>query len=309
MFWGKKHFEFKDIPDLTGKTAIITGANTGIGRVCALEMARKGCKVILACRTEAKTLPVIENIKKETGNAQIEFLALDLMSLQSVKNFVETIKTRNEKLNILLNNAGVGLCPFGLSEDGIETQFATNHVAHHYLTTQLLPLLEENTPSRIVTVSSLAHHAVFSLNLENISDPKAYNRFSHYGKSKAANILFTRELARRCKKKGVENIYVNCNHPGAVRSDFARHLLGATLTRIYDALVTVTTEEGALTQLYLATSPEVEEEDVKGQYYVPYGEAGTISSFTSSDENAEQLWNFTEDLLKEKVDGYQGSPI
>ncbi|CAO3590731.1 unnamed protein product [Absidia cylindrospora] len=273
-------------------------------------MAKKGCKVIFACQTESKTLPVIEEIKKETGNTQLEFVALDLMSLQSVKKFVETIKSRNEKLNILLNNAGVMMCPFGLSADGIETQFATNHVAHFYLTTQLLPLLEENTPSRIVTVSSLGHRgAIGSLDLENISDPKKYSRHFHYCKSKAANVLFTRELAKRLKEKGVENVYVNCNHPGVVRSDLTRHLMGNTLTKIYNAAFTITTEDGALAQLYLATSPEVEEKNVKGQYYVPFGDVGTVSALASSDKNALELWDFTEKLLKEKVDGYKGSPI
>ncbi|KAI8329446.1 hypothetical protein BC941DRAFT_197382 [Chlamydoabsidia padenii] len=310
MFWGKKHFEFKDIPDLTGKTAIITGANTGIGRVCALEMARKSCRIIMACRTESKAQVVIDDIQKETGNDQLEFIALDLMSLQSVKRFVETIKAKKIKLDILMNNAGVMMCPFGLSQDEIETQFATNHVAHFYLTTQLIPVLQTSPTSRVVTVSSMGHRTVFGgLDLKNISNPNKYNRIHHYGKSKAANILFTRELAKRLEEKGIKNIYTNCNHPGVVRSDLTRHMMGGLMTKIYDNLMTITTEDGALTQLYLATSPEIETNKVKGQYYVPYGEVGYVSGLASSDANAKELWDFTEKLLIEKVPGYEGSPI
>ncbi|KAI8089085.1 uncharacterized protein BX664DRAFT_279803 [Halteromyces radiatus] len=310
MFCGKKHFDLEDIPDLTGKTAIITGANTGIGRVCALEMARKGCKIILACRTESKTLPVIEDIKKETGNDQLEFIPLDLLSLQSVTKFVETFKHRHDTLNILINNAGVMMCPFGLSQDGIETQFATNHVAHYYLTTQLIPLLEKSTPSRIVTVSSMGHRGCLGgLDLQNINNSKKYSRAGHYFKSKAANVLFTRELAKRLEAKGIKHVYANCNHPGVVNSDLTRHTMGSWANSLYNFFVTISTEDGATTQLYLATSPEIEQKNIKGQYYVPYSVVGQISSVASSDTNAKELWEFTENLLKEKVPGYQGSPI
>ncbi|CAO3613501.1 unnamed protein product [Cunninghamella blakesleeana] len=306
MFWSKKHFEFKDIPDLNGKTVIITGASAG-------KWQEKAAKcIIFACRNEAKTLPVMEEIKKETGNDKLEFIPIDLLSLQSVKKFVETIKERKEKVNILMNNSGVMICPFGLSEDGIETQFATNHVGHFYLTTQLLPILQENKPSRVVTVSSMGHKGVYgSLDLEHISDEKRYNRVTHYSKSKAANILFTRELNKRIQEKGIEGVYVNCNHPGVVRSELTRHIMSTTsvLTTIYNKAFTITTEDGALTQLYLATSPEVEEKKIKGEYFVPFGEKATPSCASTSEKNAKELWDFTEKLLKEKIPGYEGSPI
>ncbi|KAI9302561.1 hypothetical protein BJ944DRAFT_205832 [Cunninghamella echinulata] len=312
MFWSNKHFEFKDIPDLTGKTAIITGASAGIGKVCALEMARKGCKIIFACRNEEKTLPVMEEIRKETGNDKLEFIKIDLLSLQSVKKFIETVKERKEKVNILMNNSGIMFPAFALSEDGIESQFATNHLGHFYLTTELLPILEENAPSRIVNVSSLGHMGVYkSLGLENINDPKYYNRFYQYSKTKAANILFTRELAKRLEKKGVENVYVNCNHPGVVRSELTRHLFSTTsiLTTVYNKAFTITTEDGALTQLYLATSPEVEDKKIKGKYYVPFAEESNPCSPSKSDKNAKELWEYSENILKEKIQGYEGLSI
>ncbi|KAG0742217.1 hypothetical protein G6F62_008043 [Rhizopus arrhizus] len=311
-FWSKRNYSFESIPDLTGKVAIVTGSNTGIGKICALEMAKKGCTVILACRNEEKTIKVVEEIKTATKNEKIEFIKLDLMSLASVKQFAQEFKAKYQELHILINNAGVLMCPFGLSEDGIETQFATNHVAHHYLTMLLLPVLEKSTPSRIVTVSSLAHALTFSkLNLDSISDPKAYDRGTQYSKSKICNILFTRELAKRLETKGITNLYVNCNHPGAISSDLYRHLydpkvgIMAWLNRLFF----ISEEDGALTQLYLATSPEVEEKGIRGQYYVPFGVLGTPRGEAAHQERPIELWKFTENLIKEKMPDYEGAPI
>lgn len=253
-------------------------------------------------------MAVIEEIKSETGNDKLEFIKLDLLSLASVKKFTEEFMARHDQLHILLNNAGVMICPFGLSKDGIETQFATNHVAHFYLTTQLLPVIEKSTPSRIINVSSIGHRMPFrSLDLENISNPDKYNKYLHYGKSKACNILFTRELAKRLEAKGVENVYVNCNHPGGVKTDLYRYI-GSWTTSFLNMFM-ITPEDGALTQLYLATSPDVEEKKIKGQYYVPFGVPDTPRGVAASDDMPAKLWEFTENLLKEKVPKYEGAPI
>ncbi|KAG1152466.1 hypothetical protein G6F37_002434 [Rhizopus arrhizus] len=276
-FWSKRNYSFESIPDLTGKIAIITGSNSGIGKVCALEMARKGCTVILACRDDKKAKVVAEEIKAETKNEKIESIKLDLMSLVSVKSFAEEFKSRYQELHILINNAGIMMCPFGLSKDGIETQFATNHVAHHYLTMLLLPLLEKSAPSRIVTIS---------------------------------NILFTRELSKRLESKGVTNVYANCNHPGVVRTQLFRHVysIGSIMDRIKD-FFSISAEDGALTQLYLATSPEIEEKSIKGQYYVPLGAPSTPKGIAASDEHLLELWDYTENLIKEKIPDYEGAPV
>ncbi|KAI8883969.1 NAD(P)-binding protein [Backusella circina FSU 941] len=304
-FWSKRNFSFEKIPDSSGKIAIVTGSNTGvskhwIGKASALEMARKNCTVILACRNSEKTLVVVKEIQEETGNKNIEFIQLDLMSLKSVKAFTDEFKSRYSNLHILMNNAGVMMCPFGLSEDGIycgatcsraacriETQFATNHVAHFYLTTLLLPELERSTPSRIVNVSSYGHAYPFlKLDLENISDPAKYGRFVQYARSK---------------------IYPNAIHPGIVRSELGRHIAdpSTAFTNIISTLIACTTEDGALNQLYAATSPEIEEKKYKGQYFVPYAAIGKPSGVANSENAPKELWEFTEKLLAEKITDYE----
>ncbi|KAI9478410.1 MAG: hypothetical protein EXX96DRAFT_247037 [Benjaminiella poitrasii] len=312
-FFAKRNFSFDQIPDLSGKVAIITGSNTGIGKVCALEMAKKNCTVILACRNEEKTKAVVEEIKLETGNQNVEFIQLDLMELAAVKRFADQFLARYDQLHILLNNAGVMICPFGLSKDNIETQFATNHVAHFYLTSLLWPTIEKTTPSsRIVNVSSIGHRFPFKdLNLESISDPSKYNKTIHYSKSKTCNILFTRELAKRVEAKGIKNVYVNSNHPGGVKTDLYRHLtsLPERLASYFINLLLITPEDGALTQLYLSTSPKVEENNVKGQYYIPFASPSKPSGVAASEDAPQKLWEFTENLLKEKVSGYNGFPL
>ncbi|KAI7906118.1 NAD(P)-binding protein [Cokeromyces recurvatus] len=313
FFSTKRNFSFEQIPDLSGKVAIITGSNTGIGKVCALEMARKNCTVVLACRNEEKTKAVVEQIKSETGNQNVEFIRIDLLELASIKQFVEQFLTRHDQLHILINNAGVMCCSFGLSKDNIEIQFATNHVAHYYLTSLLWPTIVKSTPScRIVNVSSIGHMIPFKeLNLESISDPAKYNKIIHYAKSKTCNILFTRELTKRLQDKDINNVYVNCSHPGAVKTDLYRHL-----TRIDEKtfvsfinLFLITPEDGAITQLYLATSPEVEQKDIKGHYYVPYASPNKPYGVAASKDAPKELWDFTEKLLKEKVPDYTGFPI
>lgn len=216
--------------------------------------------------------------------------------------------SRHEQLHILINNAGVMQCPFGLSKDGIETQFATNHVAHFYLTTLLLPVIENSAPSRIINVSSLAHRMPFwDLDLENISNPDKYNKYLHYGKSKACNILFTRELAKRLEAKGVNNVYVNCNHPGGISTDLYRHM-GSWMSSVVNLFLS-TPEDGALTQLYLATSLDVEEKNIKAQYYVPFAAPDKPHGVAASEDGPAKLWEFTENLLKEKIPKYGGAPI
>ncbi|KAI7850912.1 hypothetical protein BDC45DRAFT_487410 [Circinella umbellata] len=311
--WWTKHFQISNIPDLSGKIAIITGSNTGIGKLCATEMARKNCEIIVASRSEDKGQAAVADIKSATGNQKVEYIKLDLMSLKSVKAFADQFKSKYDKLDILLNNAGVMSCPYGLSEDGIETQFATNHMGHYYLTMQLLPILIKSGPSRIVNVSSMAHlfTTVSVPKFEQVSRKKGYNATIQYGFTKACNILFSRELTRRLESKGISNVYVNCNHPGIVSSELSRHVVqqDTILDSLYNNYFAISTENGSLTQLYLATSPEVESKNIKGQYYVPYARPGWSAPYTTSEKNAIDLWEFTENLLKEKIPDYQGSPI
>ena len=202
-----------------------------------MELAKKNAHVIVASRTPSKGQAAVDEIKAETKNEKIEFMQLDLLTLASVTNFVKEFKAKNLQLHLLLNNAGVMSCPFALSEDGYESQFATNHVssehkrerekrcngyslikhillqiliksqlAPFYLTTQLLPILEQSQPSRIVNVSSMAHKTIYfhGLSLDKLNDKSKYNEHVAYGRSKTCNILFTRELSDRLEKKGVK---------------------------------------------------------------------------------------------------------
>lgn len=198
-------FSVSDIPTLTGKVAIVTGANTGLGKVTALELARKGAHVVLACRSKDRTEPVAEEIKKITGNQQVEFVELDLGSLRSVQSFAKAFLQRNIPLNILVNNAGImGLPKLELSKDGIEAQFATNHVGHYYLTRLLLPALVKGQPASVVSVSSAAHKFApkGGIVFDKINDQKAYGSWSAYGQSKLANILFAKALQKHIDKDG-----------------------------------------------------------------------------------------------------------
>jgi len=303
-------FSFNEIPDLKGKYAIITGANTGLGKVTALEMARKGCHVILACRSKEKTDPVVEEIKKITGNENVEFMELDLSSLASVTAFSDAFAAKNVPLNILINNAGVMMCPFQLTKDGLENQIGTNHFGHFYLTMNLLPILEKNQPSRIVNLTSSAHHRTYSegIRFDRINKPEGYSISGAYGQSKLCNILFAKELQ---KKLGDKQIYVNAVHPGWVATDLQRHIeawgtIAKYLSKFVSSTFALTPEEGALTQLYVATSPEIEQKNYRGEYFVPFAKLATPSSFASNPELAQKLWDFTQQILKEKLgDTYQ----
>ncbi|KAI8150189.1 hypothetical protein BJV82DRAFT_641895 [Fennellomyces sp. T-0311] len=316
-------FTFQDIPDLTGKTAIVTGASQGIGKLCARELSRKNCQVILACRNEETTTPVVDAIRKETGNSRVNLIVLDLASLPSIKKFADTFTARYGQLHILINNAAIQDAPeYVATEDGLESMFAVNNVGHHYLTVLLLPLLKKSAPSRVVNVSSLAHKftALITPNFEHMNDEKKFRRSTRYAASKAANILFTLELDKRLRANGINHILVNANHPGAARTQMYHSIIpeNSFIDKFFGKYAFGTSETGAVTQLYLATSPEVEETDIHGKYYVhiafsngivPPGKPGSVTSFCKSEDQAQKLWDIVENLLKEKAPGYAGAGL
>ncbi|CAG8660620.1 266_t:CDS:2, partial [Cetraspora pellucida] len=197
--FSKKHFVFNDIPDLSGKVAIVTGANAGIGIVTARELARKNAHVFVASRSKEKGESAVELIKKETNNNSVEFLQLDLQSLNSVKNAAETFLARKLPLHILVNNAGMLTQTFGLTQDGIQDQFGVNHIGHFLFTLLLLPTIKASAPSRIVNISSMAHQYTppGGIEFDKLNDPNAHTAFQRYAQSKLANILFTIELNKR----------------------------------------------------------------------------------------------------------------
>lgn len=246
------------IRDLTGRTFFVTGANTGIGVVTATALAGRGGKVFLACRSAEKTRPVVEALRAAGGDA--EFLTLDLANLASVRRCAADFLARGEPLHVLLNNAGLAGTR-GLTKDGFELAFGTNHLGPFLLTTLLLPLLRASAPARIVNVSSKAHYNAKGIDFEVLRRSTAsVTGVPEYEVSKLCNVLFAKELARGRAGEGVRSYAL---HPGVIASDVWRRVPWPF--RSVMKMFMISTEEGARTSLYCATSPEVADHD--GRYY------------------------------------------
>jgi len=247
--------------DLRARTFLVTGANTGIGRVTAETLARRGGKVFLACRSAEKAQPVLDGIRKAGGAA--EFLALDLGSLASVRAAAAAFLARDEPLHVLVNNAGVAGSR-GITTDGFELLFGTNHLGPFLLTNLLLPRLRESASpggARIVNVSSKAHYQAESIDWEAVRKPtRTLTALDEYAVSKLCNVLFTRELSRGKAGAGVHSYAL---HPGVIASDIWRKVPWPIRPIMLSRMKTVV--EGAQTSLYCATSPAVASQD--GRYY------------------------------------------
>ncbi|RIB21627.1 hypothetical protein C2G38_1999093 [Gigaspora rosea] len=290
----EKHFTFDKIPDLTGKVAVVTGGNAGIGYITCRELARKNAHVFLLGRNIEKGQAAVEKIKSETGNQNVEFLHLNLKNLKSVKECAENFLAKNLPLHILINNAGTTTKAFSLTDDGIQEEFGVNHVGHFLFTKLLLPKIKASQPARIVNVSSRAHFFVEGgIEFEKLNDPDTLERYSL---SKLANVLFTNELNKRYLE---ERIYATSLHPGLVDTQMSRkNDLSASETFLSSS---ISTEDGAITTLYCATSPEIEEKNYRGMYFDPFGIEGEKSSYAKDDDLAKKLWEFTENLINEKL--------
>ncbi|MCA9545638.1 MAG: SDR family oxidoreductase [Myxococcales bacterium] len=274
---------------VAGKVCLVTGANTGIGQVTAHDLARRGAHVFLACRSEAKTRPVIDAIKADTGNEKVEFLPLDLGDLDSVRACVEQFKARRLPLHVLVANAGLA-GQKGLTKSGFELAFGVNHVGHALFIRLLVDTLKASTPSRIVIVASRAHTRVKRWDLGGIQKPtKTLTGFPEYCTSKLANVYFARALARRLEGSGV-NVY--SLHPGVVASDIWRKVPQPFRWLMTRSMVTV--EEGAQTQIHCATAPECS--DQHGLYYVDSAPF-RVAKLAEDDGNGEALWNDTADWI------------
>jgi len=269
--------------DLTGKVAVVTGANTGIGRVTALELARAGAHVIMANRSESKTRPVIEEIVRETGNEQVEYEPLDLASLAKVRACAEGLLARDLPIHLFIANAGLAGTK-GLTEDGFELAIGVNHIGHFLLTQLLLDRIVESAPARIVLVASRGHRKVDAVDFDQVRrTTSTWSGFPEYCQSKAMNIMFARELGRRLEGTGVTTYSL---HPGVVASDVWRRVPWPI--RSLMKLRMSSNEEGAQTTLYCATSPEVA--DHTGRYYDECAEAKPFPS-ASDDAVAKELWD------------------
>jgi NAD(P)-dependent dehydrogenase (short-subunit alcohol dehydrogenase family) len=204
--WGAK-----DIPAQRGRVAVVTGANSGLGLVTARELARGGARVVLACRSETRGREAAERIAAEVPAAEVEFARLDLGDLASVREFADSFSC--DRLDLLVNNAGVMALPYGTTADGFETQFGVNHLGHFALTGLLFPLIAKTPGARVVTVSSMVH-ALSDIDLDDLnSEKQPYRKWIAYGRSKSANLLFTHELARRLSAAG-SDVVAAAAHPG-----------------------------------------------------------------------------------------------
>ncbi|VDI74279.1 retinol dehydrogenase 12 [Mytilus galloprovincialis] len=288
-YYGKRRID--------GKTVIITGGNTGIGKETAIDLAKRGAKVIIACRDITRGNNAVDDIKRLSGSTNVSVIQLDLASLKSVRKFTEEIHKTEKRLDILINNAGVMACPYMKTEDGLEMQFGVNHIGHFLLTNLLLDLIKKAAPSRIVNVSSLAHVFTGQLNFDDIAKrEKYYNAEEAYTQSKLCNILFTNELASRLSGTGVTTYSL---HPGAIDTELGRHwrskqrLIREPIYFIY-SLFTKTPYEGALTNIYCAVDESLDKET--GKYYSDCAEKAP--SKPALDEGAaKKLWELSEKLV------------
>jgi len=243
---------------MDGKHVLVTGANTGIGRVTAEVLARRGAHVTLAGRSEAKTRPVVDDIVHHGGSA--DFLELDLGDLASVRRAADTFLARGKPLHVLVNNAGLAGMR-GATKDGFEIAFGTNHLGHFLLTQKLLPRLRENAPARIVNVSSRSHYQARGIPFDDLRKPTlSRTGLPEYAVSKLCNVLFTKELARGRAGAGVHSYAL---HPGVIASDIWREL--PALVRPLAKLFMKSTEDGAATTIWCASSDDVADHD--GRYY------------------------------------------
>jgi NAD(P)-dependent dehydrogenase (short-subunit alcohol dehydrogenase family) len=250
----------RSMGDLDGKTVLVTGANTGIGRATAQALAARGAKLFLAGRSEAKTRLVIEEISARTGNPQLEFLPLDLGDLSSVRACATAFLSTDEPLHVLINNAGLA-GQRGITASGFELAFGTNHVGPHLLTSLLLDRLRASAPARIVNVASGAHFSATGIDFDAVREPtKSLTGMPEYAVSKLANVLHAQELARRLDAAEVTTYSL---HPGVIASDIWRRVPWPARTLM--KLRMRSPEDGATTSLYCATSPDVANES--GQYY------------------------------------------
>lgn len=277
---------------MQGKRVLVTGGTGGIGRQTALQLLQLGAEVVVVGRNLEKTKAVVDALKAESGNQKVDFLLADLSSLKSVRELASAFRERYRALDVLVNNAGGINTRYERTVDGYERTFATNHLAYFLLTSLLLPQLQAAGHARVVSVSSEAHRGG-RIDFDNLMSTKGYGMWRSYNASKLANILFTRELARRLADTGVT---ANCLHPGFVASGFlAKGGVWSWLKPIA-YLAAINEVKGAQTSVYLASSDEVA--DVTGQYFVKC-KPRKPSGRARDDMAARRLWELSEELTKE----------
>jgi NAD(P)-dependent dehydrogenase (short-subunit alcohol dehydrogenase family) len=288
-----------DVPDQSGRVAIVTGANSGLGYDTAAVLADKGAKVVLAVRNLDKGNEAVERIKKASPNAVVSLQELDLTSLDSVRKAADELRAAHPRIDLLINNAGVMYVPTReTTKDGFEMQFGTNHLGHFALTGLLLENILPVDGSRVVTVSSVGHRILARIHFDDPHLQRKYNRVEAYGQSKLANLLFTYELQRRLSQKGAPTVALAA-HPGFSDTELMRHLPGFIPEFLWRPF-TQPADMGALPTLRAATDPGAQ----GGQYYGPDGLGESTghpklvkSSAQSHNEDIQRrLWTMSEEL-------------
>ena len=274
-----------------GRTCIVTGATSGIGRSTALALARAGAELGLVCRDAGRAEETVRAIRDQTGSTRVEVFLGDLASQDAIRRVAAALLARYPRIDLLVNNAGVVNLQRRETVDGIEETFAVNHLAYFLLTLLLLDRLRESAPARIVNVGSDAHKFVSGINFDDVGFAHGYKSMRVYGHSKLANLLFTIELARRLEGSGVT---VNCVHPGAVATGLGKNngALASLLIRFLAPFFR-TPDKGAATTLHVATSPDLE--GVSGRYFASCREARP-SAAGRDREAAERLWELSAHL-------------
>jgi NAD(P)-dependent dehydrogenase (short-subunit alcohol dehydrogenase family) len=288
-----------DIPSLSGRTTLVTGANSGIGFHTARSLAEHGAEVVMAGRDDAAGAAAIQRIRAELPEATVSWLHLDLSSLDSVREASERFRSEHEKLDILVNNAGVMMVPRRLTADGFESQFGVNHLGHFALTGRLLPALLSAPGARVVSVSSL-YHREGRIDFDDLMGDRAYNPTKNYAQSKLANLLFAFELARLAAASGTPLASIGA-HPGVAATNLG-HDAGAIRSLLIKAfqLTTQPAEGGSYPSLFAATSPLA----VNGSFVGPDGRGGhrgapqvvEAAPQAHDEAAARRLWNVSTEL-------------
>jgi NAD(P)-dependent dehydrogenase (short-subunit alcohol dehydrogenase family) len=281
---------------MANKTVVITGGNAGIGKETAVGLAGLGAHVVITARDAGRGAAALGEIRERSASDDVEVMALDLASTASIRNFAAAALDALPRIDVLVNNAGLVLGSRRVTEDGFETTFGVNHLGHFLLTDLLLDRLTQSQPSRIVVVASHAHkQARGGLDFDDLQAERRYRPFTVYGRTKLANILYTRELARRLEGSGVT---VNALHPGFVASRFGKDgdigllgTVGMPLARPF----AISPEKGARTSIYLASSPEVA--GVSGKYFFKCKQV-TPSAAARDEVASTRLWQASEQLLE-----------
>jgi NAD(P)-dependent dehydrogenase (short-subunit alcohol dehydrogenase family) len=290
-----KGFTAKDVPDQSGKTVFITGANTGLGFEAAKVLAQQNARVLIGCRSEEKAQQAIKNILADNASAELEFVQLDLGNLKSVKEAAAQVD-KEKQLDILINNAGIMMPPYELTTDGFESQFGVNHLGPFALTGLLLNKLRATPGARVVSTSSIAHNRG-RIDFKDVNAEQGYSAMPRYGMSKIANLYFAYELQRRLEHEGDDTLSVAA-HPGIADTELSRYLPGILKlgTPIFSRLFN-TAAQGAWPTLLGATGPDVR----GGDYFGPAKRGGTSGTAvrvksnrrSHNTEEAQKLWDLS----------------